>query len=143
MNTHPTRRSFLRNSSIAAAAALTSPLLAQVEHQLGAEESSSPTTQISKDTLFLRVLLTEADGSPLDKDRVKTLHARDLTGGTGDPLPQTIITAPGRARIELAKEPIQITVRLKVPNFGEVYCFADNEGAGYSKPATIDFVRDA
>ena len=50
-----------------------------------------------------------------------------------DPLPQAIATAQGRARLELADEPMQIVMRLKVPDFGEVYCFADNDGRGYTR----------
>lgn len=88
----------------------------------------------------LRVLLKEADGSPLDETRAATLIARDLPN---DPLPQRIVRAPGRARIDLAKEPIQVAARLKVPDFGEVYCWADNDGRGYTKPANTEFVIDA
>jgi endo-1,4-beta-xylanase len=86
-------------------------------------------------------ILLEADGSPLDAERMRTLTARDLVN---DPLPRPIVSATGRARVELnPREPIQLCVRLKVPNFGEVYCYADNHADGYAKPAQIDFVTDA
>ena len=89
----------------------------------------------------LRAMTLEADGTPVSADRMKTLHARDLHN---DPLPQAIVLATGRARLELnADEPIQLSLRLNVPGFGEVCCYADNNGAGYTKPAQFDFVVDA
>ena len=74
------------------------------------------------------------------KERATTLCARDLAN---DPLPQHIAHAEGRARVTLAAEPIQLSLRLKVPGFGEIYCWADNGGKGYTKPGTINFVVDA
>lgn len=88
----------------------------------------------------LRIRMAEANGSALDKDRAATLCARDLAN---DPLPQRIARAEGRARIDLPQEPIQISLRLKVPDFGEVYCWADNGGKGYAAPGNIQFVVDA
>jgi hypothetical protein len=71
---------------------------------------------------------------------MKTLNARDLQNDT---LPQAIVLARGRARIELNDdEPIQLSMRLSVPNFGEIYCYADNEGRGYRKSAQLDFVAE-
>jgi hypothetical protein len=32
---------------------------------------------------------------------------------------------------------------LKVPGFGEVYCYADNGGKGFSKPDKIEFFVEA
>ena len=107
-------------------------------HGLGAEEANAPT--VGGDRGFVRVMLTEADGSSLANDRARLLHVRDLQN---DPLPQAIIRADGRVRVAIANEPIQIVCRLKIPNFGEVYAYADNEGQGYRKPAQIDFVVDA
>ena len=52
-------------------------------------------------------------------------------------------TLKGRARIALPSEPIQLSLRLKVPGFGEIYCWADNGGKGYTKPGNINFVVDA
>jgi GH35 family endo-1,4-beta-xylanase len=130
-----TRRAFLQ--SAAALGAL--PALAQdTARQLGAEESASPVPK--KDDPQIRVLLREHDLSPLQPARSRTLTARDLAN---DPLPQPVSSAEGRSRIALASEPIQIAVRLQVPNFGEVYCFADNNGKGYSRPGNIEFVVEA
>jgi endo-1,4-beta-xylanase len=97
----------------------------------------SPTSEVRP---YIRVLLTEADNAPLDAVRMRQLDARDLNG---DPLPQAITSAEGRVRIVLAGEPLQVMTRLKVPGFGEINCFADNGGLGYSKPGNIDFVVDA
>jgi GH35 family endo-1,4-beta-xylanase len=106
---------------------------------LGAEEVDAPTMRDGAPAL--RIQLREADGSPLAAERMKLLHARD---SNNDPLPQAIATATGRARVQLSRsEPIQISCRLKVPGFGEVYCYADNQGRGYAKPGNIDFADDA
>src|SRR4051812_36591980 len=130
-----TRRDFLQTA--AAMAAL--PALGQdTARQLGAEESAPLVPK--KDDPQIRVLLREHDLSPLEPERSRTLTARDLTN---DPLPQAISSAEGRSRIALASEPIQLAVRLKVPDFGEVYCFADNNGKGYSKPGNIEFAVEA
>src|SRR5687768_11120681 len=105
---------------------------------LGMEEADAPV--MSDGRPAVRMILTEADGSPIETEKMRTLHARDLAN---DPLPQAIATAQGRARLELANEPIQIVMRLKVPNFGEVYCSADNDGRGYTRAETRHFVVDA
>ncbi len=143
MSSHPvSRRKFLEQSSAVVAVAGLSQLsgLAQTgEEVLGAESAKSPTLS-DKSEAQLRVLLHEADGTPLDKDRRSTLIARDLANDT---LPQAIASAEGRARITLAKEPIQVACRLKVPGFGEVYCYADNNGKGYTKPDNVEFVVEA
>lgn len=128
------RREFLRAAAMATAVAnLPVRALAQTE-ALGAEEANAPALSNKS---ALRVALLEVDGKPLDAERIKTLHARDLAN---DPLPQAISTTAGGARIEIAREPVQLSVRLKVPGFGEVYCYADNEGRGYAKPQDIDYV---
>ncbi|MEP6662107.1 MAG: endo-1,4-beta-xylanase [Verrucomicrobiota bacterium] len=116
------------------------PSLAQTAEQaLGAEDSKSEAT-LDKKTPQLRVLLHEANSQPLEPERQSTFHARDLQN---DPLPQGIGHAEGHSRITLAKEPIQITGRLKVPGFGEVFCYADNNGKGFCRPDTLEFVVEA
>jgi endo-1,4-beta-xylanase len=135
------RRTFLQRSTIAATTLGLSQFsgLAQTgDELLNAENAKSP--EVEEDAPQLRVLLHEADGKPLEKDRRMTLHARDLEN---DPLPQAIATAEGRARVTLAAEPIQLSCRLKVPGFGEVYCYADNGGKGYNKVETVEFVVEA
>src|SRR5688500_14220430 len=106
---------------------------------LGAEDVAAP-TKGGKDETFVRFLLREADDSPLAPERMKLLYARDLAN---DPPPQTVVDAEGRARVALAKEPIQAVCRLKVPDFGEVYCYADNGGKGFTKVENVEFVVDA
>src|SRR5437016_14542349 len=72
---------------------------------LGPEEANAPA--MSDGRPAIRAILAEADGSPLDAERLRTLTARDLNN---DPLPQAIVTAAGgRARVELnEREPIQL-----------------------------------
>ncbi|MEO6434478.1 MAG: endo-1,4-beta-xylanase [Tepidisphaeraceae bacterium] len=145
------RRTFLTGSAALAAALagcastakgvdpVTTPRATEEASGLGAEDASAPT--MSDGRPALRVLLAEVDGAALDDERAKLLHARDLAN---DPLPQSIVMAPGRTRVELNRdEPIQLVCRLKVPKFGEVYCFADNDGHGYAKASEIEFVADA
>ncbi len=126
------RRKFLTAS---AAAALGLPGSLQ-----GAEPASKSKSKTSSDEPQLRVVMTNPDGSPLVKEVATKLCARDLAN---DPLPQRVAHAAGRARVTLAKEPIQLSLRLNVPGFGEVYCWADNDGKGYAKPGNITFVVDA
>ena len=141
-----TRRRLLQTSANAAAAALLARRTvaqdaAEEAVGLGAEDAAAPTTTGIKDEKFVRFLLREADDSPLDAERMRLLYARDLAN---DPLPQTVVDAEGRARIALSKdEPIQAVCRLNVPDFGEVYCYADNGGKGFTKVENVEFVVDA
>jgi GH35 family endo-1,4-beta-xylanase len=126
----PSRRELLKKTAAAIGTA------AYPNHRAIAAKPAPPGDSVP----YLRVLLREADHSPLDSVRMHQLDARDLHG---DPLPQKIISAPGRVRIALAGEPVQVMTRMKVPGFGEINCFVDGGGRGYSKPATIDFVVEA
>ena len=104
------RRTFLRGSATVAAVAIagcaskrephtvptTQEAVLEPAQGLGAEEANSPTVGGDK---FVRMLLREADHSPVAQDRARLLHARDMIN---DPLPQTIVRAEGRARIALA-----------------------------------------
>ncbi len=137
------RRTFLRWTGAITATAVGAglPALARdTAPTLDGEEAQAPTAASGEDLPQLRVLLHEADGSPLESERAHTLIARDLAN---DPLPQPIASAAGRARVMLASEPIQLGLRLKVPGFGEVYCYADREGRGYAKPGNVEFVVEA
>src|SRR5262245_25959352 len=127
------RREFLAASAAAGALALPDVLQA-------ADAGKKSPAKSSRDEPQLRVILSDADASPLPKERATTLCARDLAN---DPLPQRIVHAEGRARITLAAEPIQLSARVRVPGFGEIYCWADNGGKGYTKPGNINYVIDA
>src|SRR6476660_7571455 len=131
----PTRRTILKSAAVALTAS--TAVYAQVE-SLGKEFVDAPTTQAVGRTL--RVRMQEADGSPLEAERAKTITVRDMRG---DPIPVGIGMSPGVAAIMLPGEPVQITLRLKMPGFGEVYCYADNGGFGYAVPGEIEFVAEA
>ena len=147
------RRAFLK---LTAAAAAGFPLAVRGQTApgepggLGAEDAAPPALNdvegppaaepSDRDAGYVRVLLRAPDGSPLDDARVKTLFARDLAG---DPLPVKISFAEGRAHVALSAEPLQISVRLAVPGFGEVFCNADNGGKGYAAPGNVDFEAEA
>ena len=121
------------SSKKSAEKSITLPPTTQDLAGLGMEEADAPTMADGRPAV--RMILTEADGSAIETEKMRTLHARDMHN---DPLPQAIATAQGRARLELASEPMQIVMRLRVPNFGEVYCFADNDGRGYTRPQERD-----
>lgn len=147
----PNRRTFLSGAAalaatsvlgscrtLSAAQTILSPRVPTTEDE---EPDDAPAPKMSDGQPALRVMTAEADGRPLVSARMHTLHARDLHN---DPLPQAIVHATGRARVALnSEEPIQLSARLNVPGFGEVYCYADNEGHGYTYAAQIDFVVEA
>src|SRR5437868_210406 len=108
------RRNFLKTSAAFAASAVI-PGIASAD-ELG-EDAASPASQTSGP--MLRVKLREADNSQIDLERFRTCHARDIAN---DPLPLAIHSDHRTAAISLGKEPVQIAARLKVPDFGEVYC---------------------
>ena len=134
MSNEVPRRTFILSSAAAAAAVAlagcqsekrtggdvaTTPLTGDADldpsHGLGAEEANAPT--VGGERGFVRIMLTEGDGSSLADERARLLHARDLKN---DPLPQAIKRATGRVRVALAEEPIQVVCRLKIPQFGEL-----------------------
>ncbi len=127
------RREFLTRSAFTGGLFLSPLTISGQSNTKSLEATATTPAQI-------RVLMTEANGKPLVKERASTLCIRDLAG---DPLPQQIIRAEGRARVELPKEPVQLSLRLNVPGFGEVYCWADNNGQGYTRPGNYDFAQDA
>ncbi len=128
-DTNISRRDFLYYGAAATAASLASPFPADAQGKETGPEKPS-----------LRVMLRGADGAPLEAAQVKTIIARDLAN---DPLPQGIANVEGESRVALAAESLQLGCRLAVPGFGEVCCYADNDGKGYSQPGAIDFVVEA
>ncbi len=135
------RREFLRHTALAAAAlAAGSARARETTNEPAAEEAKSSITNLLEHSNQIRFALHEPDGKSLSPEHATTLLARDLQN---DSLAQPINAAPGRARIGLAKEPIQFEALLRVPGFGEVYCYADNAGQGYTKPANLEFVVEA
>lgn len=127
MNGEISRRNFLYYGAAATAVGLTGFNSARAQ-------SAIPGGRV------LRVLLTDADGKPMPEKKVKTIMARDMAG---DPLPVDIQNKDGQSLVTMPSEPIQLTCLLNVPGFGEVNCFADNEGRGYEAPGTIHFELEA
>ncbi len=135
------RRRFFQETALATAALAAGSAHAKEITNLFGAEHPKPATQIAlEESNQVRFTLREADGAPLSPERAATLTARDLPN---DPMPQDIVLAEGRARIALAKEPLQFFVRLQVPGFGEVYCYAANADRGYTSPQNLDFVVEA
>src|SRR4051812_40611249 len=110
----PTRRTILKSAAALAVGTASNSLHGQVE-SLGKEFVDAPTTRVAGQSL--RVRIAEADGTPLEAERAKTITVRDMRG---DPIPVGIGLTPGVAAIMLPGEPVQITLRLKIPGFGEV-----------------------
>ncbi len=127
------RRDFLYYGAAATAAGLAGPFPA------GAQTETNALAQATERRV-LRVLLKDAEGKPLPDSQIKTIIARDMAG---DPLPQTIRNLEGESHIVLADEPIQLGCQLAVPGFGQVSCYADNNGKGYTQAGTIDFAVHA
>ncbi len=88
----------------------------------------------------LRIITHEADAKALELERARNVVSRDMADDT---LPQPHSEENGRTRLRLPSEPIQVGYRLSVPGFGEVFCYADNKGQGYSKRSQITFAVEA
>lgn len=89
---------------------------------------------------MLKIIFTDPQGKPIPKFDLNRFCCRDLND---EPLTSKVTITDGEASIEMPTQPMQVSVMLKVPGFGEVAVYADNMGRGYTKPATIDFVSDA
>ena len=137
------RRAFLKLAGAAAAAMTGSALRLPADEAARTnevEESNALPPEIRANGDLLHAALFEADGSPLAAERAQTLVARDLDGET---FPQPITLSGSRAHVSMTSDSVQLGLRLKVPGFGEVYCYADNDGHGYSSRRQINYVMDA
>jgi hypothetical protein len=126
MNGEISRRDFIRYGAAATAS-------------MAALPASAAATETAPRPV-LRVFLHGPDGAPLASRNVKTILARDMAG---DPIPVAIRHLTEETHVALASEPIQLCCQLAVPGFGEVYCYADNEGKGYTQAAKLEFVVEA
>jgi endo-1,4-beta-xylanase len=121
------RRDFLYYGAAASAAGLAGSYSVKAQTQIPAGR-------------VLRVILRDADGNPMPESKIKTIVARDMAG---DPLPVNIQNKEGESLVSLGSEPLQLSCLLNVPGFGEVNCYADNEGKGYTEPRMIYFELEA
>ncbi len=133
MRSDISRRDFLYYGAAAAAAGWAGPLAAD-------EEEPAPTPAPAAGRPVLRVFLRRPDGKPLPERNVKSIIARDMAG---DPLPQAIRHLEEETHVALADEPMQLSCQIAVPGFGEVNCYADNNGNGYTRPQTVEFIVDS
>src|SRR4051812_17460955 len=107
------RREFLKASAATAAGGLAPPIArggtpaTEEAHGLGAEDATA--SKNASRGPHLRVMLKEADDAPLDHERARLLIARDLAS---DAFPVPIDEQRGVTFVGLAKEPLQICVRL-------------------------------
>jgi hypothetical protein len=82
-----------------------------------------------------RCLIFDYDGKPLAADAMKRLHLCDLKMR-----PFTLESKIATGEIQFApptNRPFRIALPLKVPTFGEVFLYADNQGKGYT-PESLD-----
>lgn len=92
----------------------------------------------------LKVAFFDAQGKPMDDGRRNSLYAADLHF---EPERRQATLQDGGA-VEIGVSPqlrrVSLHARIAVPNFGDLWVVADNEGEGYQRPrATLDFVREA
>jgi len=90
----------------------------------------------------LRVALLDAEGKPMDEGRRKTLYVADLHF---EPERQkSTLAGDGTVEIAATIRRASLHAKIAVPDFGDTWTVADNEGEGYEKPtATLDFVAEA
>jgi endo-1,4-beta-xylanase len=88
----------------------------------------------------LRFRMVSADGKGIPAAEIREFIARDLND---EPIVTTIAPHDGYVTIVLPGKPVEVSALFKVPGFGEVVVFADNDGKGYTQPGTVDFVTEA
>jgi len=147
MSQRITRREFGRRSGIVSVALAAGSALVQRESRsVSAGEASKETTTgaaAPKPTARpLRVALLDAEGRPMDEGRRKTLYAADLHF---EPERQKInLQSDGIVELATTIPRASLHAKIDVPDFGDTWVIADNEGQGYTNPtATLDFVAEA
>ncbi len=88
----------------------------------------------------LKIVFNDPQGKPIPKSALTRFCCRDMAD---EPMVVDAKIRDGSASFELPEEPVQVSVMLAVPGFGEVAVYADNRALGYTKPGTVDFVADA
>ena len=88
----------------------------------------------------LKIIFADPQGKPIPKSDLNRFCCRDMND---EPLTSKVTITDGQALIEMPTQPMQVSVMLKVPGFGEVAVYADGGGKGYTRPAVIDFVAEA
>lgn len=89
---------------------------------------------------MLKIVFTDPQGKPIPKSALTRFCCRDMSD---EPLVVKVKLTDGAASVEMPNQPVQVSVMLNVPGFGEVAVYADNKGLGYSRPASIGFVSEA
>lgn len=97
-------------------------------------------TEQPADAGKLRVILNDPLGNPIPKDKILELHCRDMQD---EGFFTNIELEDGAAVITISKLPFQISTIINVSGFGSPAIYADNNGKGYVKPGTINFIADA
>ena len=88
----------------------------------------------------LRFRMVGPDGKGIPAAEIKEFHCRDMAD---EPIVATVVPHDGYVTVVLPGKPVQVSALFNVPGFGEVHVYADNEGKGYMKPGTVDFVTEA
>jgi len=151
MSERISRREFGRRGGALAAATFTGVALATqsaCQHLGGGKAkatASAPPQVAAKPAPMprnLRVVLLGADGTPLDDGRRKSLYIADLHF---EPERQkSNLQADGAVEIAAMVPRASLHAKIAVPDFGDTWVVADNEGEGYASPtATLDFVYEA
>jgi GH35 family endo-1,4-beta-xylanase len=146
MSQQMTRREFGRRSGALTAAALTGAALATqtaCQHVIaGKPKTFRPAAKGQPMPRTLRVALLDAEGKPMDEGRRKTLYVADLH--FEPERQQNTLPTDGTVETAATVRRASLHAKIAVPDFGDAWVIADNEGEGYANPtATLDFVYEA
>jgi len=154
MSQQITRREFGRRTGAIAAAALTGAALSThtaCQHLAGGKPkriglttpgAAGRAAKVSPAPRTLRVALLDGEGKPMEDGRRKSLYVADLHF---EPERQKYtLQADGAVEIAATVRRAALHARIVVPDFGDTWVTADNEGEGYAGPnAALDFVLEA
>jgi endo-1,4-beta-xylanase len=76
-----------------------------------------------------RCKLLNSEGEPYDSQKMTRFHICDLNLRPFQIDPQF---SPGEILFLPAEQPFRISLPVEIPGFGEVFCYADNRGAGFT-----------
>lgn len=127
------RRALLRGAAAAGGAVV---LGAQ---RTPAQDADRPPAEPRTERL-LRIQVTDDTGNPLPKAALGSLHLVTLDY---EPLFDDFAeVSDGLVVARLPKEPVQICLRYRVAGFGEVFCYADNQGKGFTETGEVSLLAE-
>jgi len=90
---------------------------------------------------MMYVKIPSTTGTPVSRDEIATLYASDMLY---NPYPRrNTVKYDGTVEVSAPQWPVMLHAKLKVPAYGFLWIHADNNGQGYQKGASIDFIKEA